>query len=87
MRTLSHVTLPEEFFFQTVFWNSEFRKDIVNDNLRYTHWVKMKKLGKRPATLDETYIDKIKESDCIFARKIDVEVSKELIPLIEEYVK
>ena len=84
MRTLSHVTLPEEFFFQTVFWNSEFRKDIVNSNLRYTDWVK--RHGSRPAILDETDIDKIKESDCIFAREIDVKISKELIPMIEEYI-
>ena len=84
MRTLSHVTLPEEFFFQTVFWNSEFRDDIVNGNLRYTDWVK--RHGSRPAILDETDIDKIKDSDCIFARKIDVNISKELIPMIEEYV-
>ena len=85
MRTLKHVTLPEEFFFQTIFWNSEFRGNIVNDNLRYTDWVK--RHGSRPAILDETDIDKIKESDCIFARKIDVNVSSKLIPIIEAYVK
>lgn len=83
LRTLHHVALPEEFFFQSIFMNSEYKDKVVPNNLRYTDWVK--RHGSRPAFLDATDYDKIVESDCIFARKIDPKIAGELIPKIKAY--
>lgn len=85
LKTLRHVALPEEFFFQTIFMQSKFNKNVVPNNLRYTDWIERN--GSRPAVLDETDFDKIIESDCIFARKIDPVISKELIEKIDDYLK
>ena len=84
MKSLSHVTLPEEFFFQTIFWNSEYRDKIVKNNLRFTVW--KRRHGSRPAILDKRDIDDIRSSECIFARKIDAKISKKLVKLIDEYI-
>ena len=85
LRTLRHVSLPEEFFFQSIFMQSQYRKNVVPNNLRYTDWVK--RYGSRPAFLDGTDFDKVIASDCIFARKIDPVISKELVEKIDEYLK
>lgn len=85
LRTLKHVTLPEEFFFQTIFMMSDYRDYVVKDNLRFTDWIR--RYGSRPAILDETDFDKILESDCIFARKIDSEISKELAKKVETHLQ
>lgn len=85
LRTLKHVTLPEEFFFQTIFMMSDYKKYVIKDNLRYTEWTK--RYGSRPAILDERDFEQIIESDSIFARKIDPEISKELIKKVETHLQ
>lgn len=85
LRHLKHITLPEEFFFQSIFMDSPFRDDVVNENLRYTDWTR--RYDSRPAILDATDFDKIIESNCIFARKIDAEISKELIEKMDAYLQ
>ena len=82
LRNLKHVSLPEEFFFQTIFMMSDYKEQFVPNNLRYTDWTKRN--GSKPAILDETDFEQIMDSDCIFARKIDPVISKELISKIEE---
>lgn len=85
LRTLKHVSLPEEFFFQTIFMMSDYRQYVVRENLRYTDWTKRN--GSKPAILDETDFQKVIESDCIFARKIDDTISKDLIKKVETYLQ
>lgn len=82
LRNLSHVSIPEEFFFQTIFMNSSFKNDIKKYNLRYTDW--NKRNGSNPAILDETDYPKIMQSDCFFARKIDPSISSELLSLLKQ---
>ena len=82
MRELSHVHIPEEFFFQTILANSPMKEKIEKDNLRYTIWER--KNGSSPAILDETDYDAIVASDCIFARKIDSEISAKLVEKLEK---
>lgn len=73
--------IPEEVFFQTVFMNSVFRDRVVCDNLRYTSWVF--KNGSIPAVLDMDDYERIKGSDSFFCRKVDSEISKELVRKLE----
>lgn len=81
LRNLSHVSIPEEFFFQTIFMNSEYKSNIETNNLRYTDWTKRN--GSKPALLDETDYQKLIVTDCIFARKIDPVISKDLLSMLK----
>lgn len=83
LKDLKSVYIPEEFFFQTIFMNSEFATNVVSTNLRYTDW--NSEDGKSPRTLDEKDFKKVIESDCLFARKIDSTLSGELLKLLEKY--
>lgn len=74
---IAHILIPEEIFFQTIFMNSEYKKDIIKNNLRFTIW--SERHGSIPAYLDESDITQIDESDCVFARKVDSSISKKLI--------
>jgi hypothetical protein len=74
----------EEIYFQTLIMNSAFKKNVVNNNLRYIEW--NQKNGNKPAILDKTDYDNIIKSDAIFARKFEYPVSKKLINKIEEHI-
>jgi hypothetical protein len=66
LKSMRFTFCSEEIYFQTILCNSEYAKDIVNDNLRYIDW----NSGRGgPAFLDITDYDKIKKSNKIFARK------------------
>ena len=67
----------EEFYFQTILINSEYKNSITNDTLRYIDW--KYRNGSNPAFLDKTDLNKIKKSNVFFARKFDSEISKELL--------
>lgn len=68
---------PDESVFQTVLCNSEYKGKIIKDNHRYIDWEHRYKNG--PKFLDITDYDKIKTGNYHFARKIDKNISKELI--------
>lgn len=76
------ITIPEEFFFQTILKNSKFSSKIKNNNLRYNDW--HYRNGSEPAFLDVTDIKKIESENYFFARKIDPEIS---VKLIEKYLR
>lgn len=85
LRYLKHVSIPEEFFFQSIFMTSEYKKNVTPRNLRYTDWTKRN--GSMPAILDETDFDKIVKGDYIFARKIDPFISGKLVLMINQYLR
>lgn len=68
--------IPEEICFQSILINSKFKKNIVNNNLRYEVWEFRN--GSIPAILDKTDIKSIANSNCFFARKIDKNISYEV---------
>lgn len=68
---------PDESIFQTILCNSKYKEKIINNNHRYIDWKHKYKNG--PKFLDVTDYDKIKKTNCHFARKIDKNISKELI--------
>lgn len=75
---LKYVTVPEEFYFQTILENSPFYEDIASNNLVYNDWSKLRN-GSLPAILDESDYLKIKEGPYFFARKMDSTISASLI--------
>ena len=69
----------EEMYFQTVIMNSEYSKNIVNDNLRYIDWENGNE--ESPALLDENDYEKIINSNKLFARKIDSTKLKQMLTM------
>jgi hypothetical protein len=62
---------PDEFFFQTLIMNSEFKTDVIDNNLMYIKFGETLKGRNNPVTLGMEHIDIIKESNKFFARKFD----------------
>lgn len=74
----------EEVFFQTVIMNSPFKDKVKAEiTLRYVDWYSV----PSPKFLDASDFDKIKASRSLFCRKVDSSLSKDLIPLLEDYIK
>lgn len=82
LKMLQTGAFSDEFWLQTILCNSPLKECIVNKTLRHINWTK--KHGSRPAILDEEDYENIKNSDAIFARKFDKDISKELIQKIED---
>lgn len=65
-RFFSYSWAPDEIIFQTLLYNSTFRSDIVNDNLRYIDWSEGL---KNPKMLTKEDLPSMMQSGCFFARK------------------
>lgn len=73
----------EEFFFQTILSNSDaFSKQISSKNYRYMNW--SKKNGSYPGILDVEDYENIINGEWFFARKIDADISRELMDKIHK---
>lgn len=68
---------PDEAIFQTILVNSNFKDRITQDIHRYIVWEN--KHGTYPGILDEADCDGIQNGDYHFARKIDIQISKQLL--------
>lgn len=82
VKQFEHSFAAEEIFFQTIIMNSSFKNKVVNNNLRYVDW--QRRNGSRPAVLDISDYDKLRNSDAIFARKFQDPISRTLIEKIEQ---
>jgi hypothetical protein len=69
--------VPEEFFFQTIAMNSKYASTVEKNNYRYALW--KEKHGSQPGILDEVDYSDIIDSNAFFARKMNLEYSKELL--------
>jgi len=72
---------PDEMVFQTIILNSSYKKDCVDDHLRFIDWDRTR---ESPAVLDEGDFDAIKESKSFFCRKNDFKKSKKLKTKIDK---
>ena len=71
----------DEMFFQTILINSEkYKEQIVNENFRYISWIR--KNNSYPAILDIDDYDNVSKDNIFFMRKIDYNISRELIDKI-----
>lgn len=85
MKDLVHTVIPEEFFFQTIILNSPYKLGVITQNMQY--FDQNKRNGSARAYLYETDYEKIIDSEKFFAREIDMNISKELLELIDENTK
>jgi len=72
---------PDEFIFQTILFNSIYKEDIVNNNLRCIDWSGGK---KNPKIFTSNDLNLLMESNQFFARKFDVNVDSKILDLIDE---
>jgi hypothetical protein len=72
---------PDELIFQTILWNSPFRKDIVNDNLLYVDWSGG---GASPKVLTMEDLPVIERSGKLFARKFNAGVDANILDQIDK---
>ena len=82
---LKYITVPEEFYFQTILENSYLKPHIASNNLVFNDWSKPRN-GSLPAILDETDYDDIVHGPYFFARKIDKKISRKLIDKISKEI-
>lgn len=72
---------PDEFVFQTILFNSIYKEDIVNDNMRFIDWSEG---NKNPKTFTAKDVNILLASNQFFARKFDVNVDAEILDLIDQ---
>ena len=73
----------DEFFFATVVYNSEFRNRIENSLYRFTSWEE----GRwNPNILTSDDLKELEGSNCIFARKFDLDVDSEVLDRLQERI-
>lgn len=72
---------PDEMVFQTLLYNSPFKEDIVNDNLRYIDWSEG---NKNPKTFTIADIEPMMQSGKFFARKFNSTLDVKVLDTIDE---
>ncbi|WP_311951540.1 beta-1,6-N-acetylglucosaminyltransferase [Mucilaginibacter terrae] len=79
-RFIEHTWAPDEFVFQTILYNSKYREQMVNDNLRCIDWSE-----RNPSPKTYTIADKsvLLCSDKLFARKFDLTNHADVIQAID----
>ena len=71
----------DEIIFQTILYNSQYRDDIVNDNLRYIDWSEGK-ASPKTFTMDD--FQPLMDSGKLFARKFSLKESAELLDELDK---
>lgn len=80
-RFFRRTRVPDEHFFQTLLLNSACRKDIIPKTLTYSDWRPWSGGGPRILTMED--FERLKASDCLFARKFDPGVDAGVLDRID----
>lgn len=84
LRYYKNCICPDESFFQTLLWNSQFKESLIGYNLVYVDWSEGK---KNPKILTKQDFSALINSNKLLARKVDSEgVSRELIQMLEDKI-
>jgi hypothetical protein len=70
----------DELVFQTILYNSKYKEQMVNNNLRYIDWSQGK---ARPKVLDISDAENLRKSGKFFARKFDEKVDSKILDWID----
>lgn len=70
----------DEIVFQTILYNSAFREDIVNNNLRYIDWSEGK---PSPATFTIKDADRLMNCGKLYARKFNAKTDSEILDYLD----
>jgi hypothetical protein len=82
IRYFRHVFIPDESLFQTLIANEpSFSSRIVTDDLRHIDWERPN--PRYPRTLDMEDFERLRASSKLFARKFEVERSRDLLDRID----
>ncbi len=71
----------DELFFQTILYNSDYRSDLVNDNLRYIDWSEGKPSPKTFTIADK---EQLINSGKLFGRKFNPQVDSQILDYLDE---
>ncbi len=74
----------DEFVFQTILFNSSFKEQMVNNNLRYIDWSEG---APSPKTFTIADAEQLLQSDKLFARKFNQDVDTEILNLLDGQTK
>lgn len=80
-RFFRRTRVPDEHFFQTLLLNSPCREDIVPRTLTYSDWRPWGGGGPRILTMDD--FERLRASECLFARKFDSAVDAGILDRID----
>jgi len=87
LKTNSHVKRffklvwgSDEIVFQTILYNSKYREDMVNDNLRYIDWSEGK---PSPAMFTIKDASRLTASGKLFARKFNAKIDTEILDCLD----
>ena len=84
LRRLRYTFAPEECYIATVLLNKLPSEKIYPKNCRYIRW--KKENNNYPANLSIRHFFMLAVSDCLFARKMELPVSAELLQTIDKYL-
>lgn len=73
----------DEYLFHTILYNSKYRDNMVNDNLRFIKWEPEK---VNPNTLTVNDYEEILASGKLFARKFDANTDEKILDLIDQHI-
>lgn len=77
LSSFEYTTCSDEMFFQTMILNNEKLKNEINNEALW--YIEREKGANSPNTLTIKDLDKIKKSGKLFARKININIDKEII--------
>lgn len=77
------VNAPDEFFFQTILYNSPFRLKMRNQIFHYIDWSEKK---KSPKVLTIKDLESLLSSDFFFARKFDTSADPSILDALDERI-
>ncbi len=83
LRYFRWVMASDEFFFQTILYNSPFRQRMKNQIFHYIDWSEQK---KSPKTLTAKDLNNILRSDLFFARKFDTSVDAAVLDVLDKRI-
>lgn len=75
--------VPDEMIFQTILLNSPFKKQIINDNLKYIVFEENK---PRPRIYDKNDFTTLVQSEKLWARKFDINYDSVILDKIESHI-
>ncbi len=78
-----YVLAPDEFFFQTILYNSPLKHKMKNHIFHYVDWTELKKSPKTFTSKDK---EKLLSSELFFARKFDCNVDAAILDILDEKI-
>jgi hypothetical protein len=71
---------PDEFFFQTILYNSPHQQEMVNDNMRYIDWSEGK---ANPKVLTMADADALTATPALYARKFNPAIDSQILDYLD----